>query len=389
MKSGARLVPPYRCLSLAPWLVAVLLLSAACSRATLAQPGPIPTTTSAPADPVVLVVEATPPAQPTDEPSHSLFLAQVLNEPLPTASATQAVQPTATSVFTATAAPALTPTLLDGGGLAAAVSDKTPTPTPAAESPLADEPSAQTVAPAAARPQPTPDGESRTARLPILMYHYLSAPPAGANIYRQDLSVPPDLFAEHLDALSTAGYTTVSLYDLLEHLTQGAPLPEKPVIITFDDGYRDNYVNAFPLLRAHGMTATFFVITDFIDEERPDYLSWDMAREMLAGGMSIESHGRNHFSLEDRDADFLVWQALGSAETIEYELGRRPHFVSYPAGEYDRSTIDIFHSAHYWAGLTTTQGSTHSNDKLFELPRVRVRNTTTPENLIRLLELDW
>ena len=158
------------------------------------------------------------------------------------------------------------------------------------------------------------------------MYHYLSEPPPGADVYRIDLSVSPELFAQHLDLLQAAGYTTVSLYDLADFLAHGTPLPPQPVIITFDDGYRDNYENAFPLLRARGMKATFFVISDFMDEERPEYLTWDMAREMLAAGMSIESHGRNHFSLAKRDDDFLVWQALGSLETIQYELGVRPRF---------------------------------------------------------------
>jgi peptidoglycan/xylan/chitin deacetylase (PgdA/CDA1 family) len=221
------------------------------------------------------------------------------------------------------------------------------------------------------------------------MYHYLSEPPADADIYRLDLSVTPDLFAAHLDAMQAAGYTTISLYDLLDHLVQGTPLPDKPVIITFDDGYRDNYKNAFPRLRERGMQATFFVVTDFIDEGRPQYMTWDMAREMLAGGMSIESHGRNHVTLKGQDDDYLVWQALGSLETIEYELGARPRFVSYPAGEYDQRTIDIFHSANYWAGVTTVQGATHSSDDLFQLRRVRVRGTTTPEELLALLEVDW
>ena len=234
-----------------------------------------------------------------------------------------------------------------------------------------------------------PDGVQRSVQLPILMYHYLSTPPADADIYRQDLSVPPELFAAHLDRLLAEGYTTISFYQLQAHLAQGAPLPEKPVIITFDDGYRDNYENAFPLLRERGMTATFFVVTDFIDEGRPAYLTWEMVREMYAGGMSIESHGRNHVSLKNKDADYLVWQALGSLETIEHELGIRPHFVSYPAGEFDQLTIDIFKSADYWAGATTVQGATHNGADPFRLPRVRVRNTTTPDDLSELLALDW
>jgi len=201
--------------------------------------------------------------------------------------------------------------------------------------------------------------------------------------------VSPELFARHLDAMQAAGYTAISPYMLLAHLWTGAPLPEKPVLITFDDGYRDNYTSAFPLLRERKMVATIFVVTDFIDENRPEYITWEMAREMLAAGIAFESHGRNHVSLKNRDQDYLVWQALGSLETIEFELGVRPRFVSYPAGEFDDTTIAIFRSANYWAGFTTIQGATHSPDDLFRLHRVRVRNTTTPAELLRLLALDW
>ena len=276
-----------------------------------------------------------------------------------------------------------------------AIADMLAQPLPAATAPetaaLLPSPTAAPTesAPPAPTLEPTPDGTGRTARVPILMYHYLSVPPANANIYRQDLSVSPDLFATHLDAMQQAGYTSISLYDLLAHLTRGAPLPEKPVVITFDDGYRDNYENAFPLLQQRGMVASFFVVTDFVDEQRPEYFTWDMLREMAAAGMSIESHGRNHVSLEGKNADYLVWQALGSLETIQHELGVRPRFVSYPAGEYDQAVIDIFRSANFWAGLTTKQGATHSSDDLFQLHRVRVRGTTTPDELLRLLALDW
>lgn len=236
---------------------------------------------------------------------------------------------------------------------------------------------------------PTPDGIARTAYVPILMYHYLSEPPEDADIYRRDLSVTPERFAAQLDRLQAEGYVTIGLDALVLNLTRGVPLPPKPVILTFDDGYRDNYENAFPLLVERNMTATFFIITDFIDQERPGYLTWDMVREMNAAGMTIGSHGRNHMSLKGQDTDYLVWQALGSRETIEYELGMPPHYVSYPAGEYDQATMDLFHSAHYWAGVTTVQGATHSSDDLFELSRVRVRGTTTPDSLMQLLKVDW
>lgn len=293
----------------------------------------------------------------------------------------------------ATAAATLSPAATSATPVAT-VHAHTVTPAPTGHAPLLP-----TVTPTAAEPtplptptpfaEPTPDGVERTARVPILMYHYISTPPADADIYRVDLSTQPEQFAAHLDRLLAEGYTTISLHQLLAHLVQGAPLPDKPVVITFDDGYRDNFENAFPLLRARAMTATFFVVTDFIDEERPLYLTWEMAREMLAAGMSIESHGRNHATLEGQDDDYLVWQALGSLETLQHELGVRPRFISFPAGDYDQRTIDLFHSANYWGGVTTNQGAQQSSARPFEMERIRIRNTTTPDDLMRYLNADW
>lgn len=234
-----------------------------------------------------------------------------------------------------------------------------------------------------------PNRVERTVTVPILMYHYLSIPPSDADIYRLDLSVTPDQFSKHLDAMLDAGYTTISLTELWNHLENGASLPPKPVILTFDDGYLDNYENAFPLLIQRGMTATFFVVTGFVEEGRSGYVNWQMVEEMYNAGMSIESHSTRHFSLKGRDDEFLIFEALRTKEIIEAKIGVRPRFVSYPAGEYDRNTIDIFRSAGYLMGVTTIQGSTHSNNNYFELRRVRVRGTTDEVALLELMELDW
>ncbi len=233
------------------------------------------------------------------------------------------------------------------------------------------------------------DGVVRTAKVPILMYHYLSVPPANADIYRKDLSVAPDLFNAHLDRLQAEGYTTISFYELVAYLTQGALLPEKPVILTFDDGYRDNYENAFAALKSHGMRATFFVVIDFINKGRPEYVTWDMLREMHKAGMSVEAHSLEHSSLKKRSRDDLLFQALRCYETLQNELGQRARFISYPAGQYDATTIDAFREAGYWAGITTVQGATHTTDHLFELKRVRIRGTTSPDELVKLLATDW
>ncbi len=218
------------------------------------------------------------------------------------------------------------------------------------------------------------------------MYHYLSDPPTGANKYRRDLSVPPALFAEHLAFLQREGYQSISLYDLAAHLNHGAPLPPKPVIITFDDGYRDNYDNAFPLLQQYGFQATFFVLTEVTYRGEPQYLTWEQMRAMQAGGMDIECHARVHEDLVDDDDARLVWQVLGCREAIESELGQRPRFTAYPSGVFDDRVAQFFASDNYWGAVTTQQGALHSSDGLFRLKRLRVRGSTTVDRLAALLD---
>jgi peptidoglycan/xylan/chitin deacetylase (PgdA/CDA1 family) len=347
----------------------------------------------------------TPPAEPLPaSPVAATITASLLPTVTPTAATNVVVllEPTVTPTPTQSIIEALQQPVAHGG-MAAIVATATALAPPVEQAP-ADEPTpaeyptvTEAEAPAAdvASPtptvfiQPTPDGNVRSAYVPILMYHYLSVPPADADAIRLDLSVTPDLFSAQLDAMQQAGYTTISLYALLDNLTNGTPLPDKPVIITFDDGYRDAYTDALPILRAHGMTATFFIVPDFIDGQYPAYLTWDMVREMYAAGMSIEGHGRNHVSLANKDHDYLIWQALGSYEAIQRELGVRPHFLAYPAGEYDQNTIDIIRSANFWAAVTSKQGASHRSDGLFELTRVRVHGTTTPQQLLSLLSIDW
>jgi peptidoglycan/xylan/chitin deacetylase (PgdA/CDA1 family) len=242
----------------------------------------------------------------------------------------------------------------------------------------------------AATPGPTPDGVARKLDVPILMYHYISRPPAGSDVYRRDLSVTPEQFAEHMRYLRDAGYTTVTLDDLLDALTQGRRLPAKPVVLTFDDGYVDNYTNAFPILRENGFVGTFFIMTDLVTDEAPGYMTWPQVEEMSAAGQRFGSHGRqDHRGLSGRSKEYLVWVALGSKEAIEEHLGYHPRWVAYPSGEYDDQTIAVFRSAGYWGGVTILQGTEHSLGDIFELRRIRVRGSHSASDLAGLLKLKW
>mgnify|MGYP000470139920 CR=1 FL=1 len=226
-------------------------------------------------------------------------------------------------------------------------------------------------------------------RVPILMYHHIDTPPPDADAIRRDLSVTPQNFEAQLHYLKQAGYESVTLNDLALYLTVGKPLPPRPIILTFDDGYADAYHHAFPLLRSYGFVGTFFLISAPIDQGNPDFLSWDQVWEMHAAGMRFEPHSYDHPDLRNRGYQFLVFQILAPKEAIEARTGEPCRFYAYPAGRYDQKVIDVLRSAYFWGGVLTEQGATHTTADLFTLRRVRVQGSDDLEAFIRKLNLDW
>jgi peptidoglycan/xylan/chitin deacetylase (PgdA/CDA1 family) len=227
-------------------------------------------------------------------------------------------------------------------------------------------------------PLPTPhDNYSATLKVPILMYHYISLPPENADEYRVDLSVFPDEFKTQMQFLVNNGYETIDLYDLSLAIVGEKELPPRPVIITMDDGYRDNYENAFPILQELGLSATFFIVTEFVDQGSPNYMDWRMIEEMAAAGMRIEPHSKTHADLTEHERDFIIWEVLGSTETLEAHTKYRPRYLAYPGGWYNDEVQQIVAELGFWGAVTTARGLTHGFEDRFEWSRIRIRGTTT------------
>jgi peptidoglycan/xylan/chitin deacetylase (PgdA/CDA1 family) len=238
-------------------------------------------------------------------------------------------------------------------------------------------------------PMPTPSGiYSWTLKVPILMYHYISTPPEDADVYRTDLSVTPEQFREQMIYLQDNGYTTIDFYDLSQAIVSHKDLPEKPIILTFDDGYLDNYENAYPILQEFGYEGTFFVVTEFIDTQRAEYMTWPMIEEMARNDMRIESHSRTHPDLRGMAHERLIWEILGSQETLAAHIGYKPRYFCYPGGWYDEATIQTLGELDFWGATTTANGSWHGFDDRYEWRRVRIRNTTTLAEFSRLVDLE-
>jgi peptidoglycan/xylan/chitin deacetylase (PgdA/CDA1 family) len=298
-----------------------------------------------------------------------------------TSTTTQADFHTPTSTIVPTMIPSLTPI---------PTATATATQLPATSSPYPESPTTRPlvaqVAVTKPPPLPTPVGVySWTLKVPILMYHYISIPPDDADKYRTDLSVAPDTFREQMTYLAENEFETIDLYDLSLAITDKKELPQKPIIITMDDGYRDNFENAFPILQEFGMKATFFVVTEFIDQEIGNYMTWNMAKEMAEAGMRIEPHSKTHADLSGQEREYIIYEVLGSQESIAAHLGYTPRYFCYPGGRYDESTLEVVQDLDFWGAVTTTGGEWHGYDDRYEWSRVRMRNTTTLSEFIKMV----
>ena len=216
------------------------------------------------------------------------------------------------------------------------------------------------------------DDTLRRIHVPILMYHYISNLPPNADNIRRELTVEPAIFRQHLEFFRDEGYQTISLADLHNALTQGQPLPEKPIILTFDDSYIDHYTNVFPMLKEFGFMGVFFVITSTADNNNPAHLSWDQITEMANTGMRMQAHTKNHAELDNRSYDFLVYEIMGSIESLEAYTGRKVEYLSYPVGRYDNFTLQIVQTMPINRAVTTQRGLIHTTSNYLEVPRLRV-----------------
>jgi peptidoglycan/xylan/chitin deacetylase (PgdA/CDA1 family) len=294
--------------------------------------------------------------------------------PSPTATdVTPTVLPTQTPLPTATET--LVPTTLTSTPAQTPTPTVRPTPTLAFSRPISVPLSA-----------PTPNDAKRVASVPILMYHYISVPPDGSDRYRLSLSVTPANFDAQMAYLKQAGYHAITLYDLYAYLAQGKALPDRPVILTFDDGYVDAFTQAMPILHKYGFVGTIFVLTGPADRGGAgEHLTWEQIAAMSTTGMDIELHSREHFDLRNRPNDFLIHQIAGGKESLEAHINRPVRWFAYPSGRYDAAVVRVLKSDGFWGAATTQDGRTHTASGFFDLQRVRISGSYTLDTFIKVV----
>lgn len=203
--------------------------------------------------------------------------------------------------------------------------------------------------------------------VPILEYHMVDThEDEDSHAY----NVPPEEFAAQLDYLQQEGYTTITLLDFLRAKKGKQPLPEKPIILTFDDGYEDNYTVLLPMLEERHMTAVVFVATNLIG--LPDYLTWDELRDMSRRGIEIGGHTADHEPLTMFSPEQQQDQVRLSKLLLEWNGLPTVFSFSYPNGMYDASMPDLLKQNEYLAAVTGDAGLNTFETDPYLLQRINI-----------------
>ncbi|HWI50512.1 MAG TPA: polysaccharide deacetylase family protein [Symbiobacteriaceae bacterium] len=225
-------------------------------------------------------------------------------------------------------------------------------------------------------PPPPPVPVAERLRVPVLMYHEITPGP-------NSLYVAPEELAGHLKWLKDNGYTAITMKQLYDYYTEGKAVPEKPVVLTFDDSYSSYYWNALPLLKEYGWPGTLFVITGSLGET--GHMTWDQVREAARQGTELGAHTINHPSLELLTGSRLVNEIAGSREALERETGRKIEFFCYPAGKWNEETLRVTREAGYLGAVTTQFGLAAADQDPYRWQRLRINKGTSPQGFGSLI----
>lgn len=201
--------------------------------------------------------------------------------------------------------------------------------------------------------------------VPIMMYHQV--------IYREDPQsnwVSPQNFEWQMAYLAKHNYHVIPLSELVAATKAGRTLPRKSVVITFDDGYENNYFHAYRILKKYGFPAIIFVPSDQVSNA-DGYLKWEQIREMIAGGIDIGSHTRTEAYLPDLTVEQQRDEIRESKRILERNLGIPIDYFAYPIGGFSEEIKDITRGAGYKAACATNRGYDPLNKDVYELNRIR------------------
>ncbi|WP_438446633.1 polysaccharide deacetylase family protein [Gorillibacterium sp. sgz5001074] len=225
-----------------------------------------------------------------------------------------------------------------------------------------------------------PGSPSRNAKfkpIPVLNYHSVSVDPGNIVV------IHPDKFREQMQYLHDNGYSTLTLKEFTDIFEGAAEAPAKPVLLTFDDGYTDNYMTAMPVLKEYGFHATLFMSPGMVGTA--GYIDWDQARALQENGWDIQPHGMTHPSLPKLSTDDQTREITEARRLIEEHLKVTADVYCYPYGQYNKETLDILTRHGFRYAFTIEQGKTAAGQHPYKLTRIFVNGEEKLASLIHKL----
>ncbi|MDZ5254502.1 polysaccharide deacetylase family protein [Clostridium sp. LIBA-8841] len=207
---------------------------------------------------------------------------------------------------------------------------------------------------------------SQDMNIPILCYHDVTA----NNPNNNGLLISPEKFKEQLQYLKDNNYTPITLDELYDYLRNNKEIPEKPVVITFDDGYKGNYEYAYPILKEFKFPATMFVISNYVGGS--DFMTTEQIKEMSNNGIQIESHTSKHDDLSKLNETEQVETLKNSKTSLEKIIEKPVNFVAYPFGRHNPSTRIAAEKAGYKLGFNLNGNFADRKDHNFNMDRIYV-----------------
>lgn len=202
---------------------------------------------------------------------------------------------------------------------------------------------------------------------PILLYHHIALRRPQNSYY-----VSPEIFTKQMQWLKDNGYQVIS-FDQFYAATQGeGKIPSKPVVITFDDGYADQYKNAFPILKKFSYSATFFIKINNLNKGG---MTWNNLKELQKTGNIIGSHSVNHNNMAKMSDKELKYELQESKQILEKNLKTEIKYFAYPGGEYSATTIEATKNVGYLAAVTTRHAvdqEIKNDNSIYTLPRIHI-----------------
>lgn len=207
-------------------------------------------------------------------------------------------------------------------------------------------------------------------RVPILMYHYVEYVQDKGDTIRISLNIPPYVFDSQLKTLRESGYTFLTASELDDIFAGKSKLPEKPILITFDDGYRDFYTDAYPILKKYNAKATAYIVYDFLN--RPNYMFSNEVLEISKDGLvEIGAHTMDHVWLRGDSLEKVKYQIEESRKKLQELTGKPVLSFAYPYGAFDGQAVQVVKEAGFTDGVSTIPGIEVTEENKFFLFRIR------------------